>query len=258
MRNKCVQMSLSDIYNDVSQSIEEHKPELIKLLEEHIDFADLIPPTFKYAFYHHYGRGHIYHLESFIRALTLQKLLGIPTDKLLITILETSRELSDFCGFNKVPDAAFDANGTPICPFDGTPFTYLGKSGGKKRSLRFKWVCHCSVKSGNTRKCICEHPCTDSTYGKCVYTYPDKDFRLYPGIPRDTAHWDNLYRHRVTIERTINLLKDTYALDSRYSHRSVSAKADTYLAAITQLFGVILADAIHKPELYKSIRKLIA
>ena len=44
MRNKCVQMSLSDIYNDVSQSIEEHKPELIKLLEEHIDFADLIPP----------------------------------------------------------------------------------------------------------------------------------------------------------------------------------------------------------------------
>ena len=159
---------------------------------------------------------------------------------------------------SKNSDAAFNANGTPICPIDGTSFTYLGKSGGKKRSLRFKWVCHCSVKSGNTRKCICEHPCTDSTYGKCVYTYPDKDFRLYPGIPRDTEHWNNLYHHRVTIERAINLLKDTYALDSRYSHRSVPVKADTYLAAITQLLGVILADAIHKPELYKSIRKLIA
>ena len=42
MRNKWVQMSLYDIYNGVSQSIEEHKPELIQLLEEHIDFDSLI------------------------------------------------------------------------------------------------------------------------------------------------------------------------------------------------------------------------
>ena len=34
MRNKCVQMSLSDIYNDVSQSIEEHKPELYKSIRK--------------------------------------------------------------------------------------------------------------------------------------------------------------------------------------------------------------------------------
>ena len=473
MRNKYVQMSLYDIYNGVSQSMEEHKPELIQLLEEHIDFESLIPASFKSAFYQRYGRGHIYHLESFIRALTLQKLLGIPTDRLLITILKTSRELRDFCGFDKVPDASqftrfrqnycdqlkkmfeylvdvtepicrdinakkadyliydttgielpvsennpkfmttklkeakafakknpsfdpykgvysllpdvsetnpdakqqhinghfcyamklgiitnglgiprhieffdddfkarypdtvvkksdspdvdkeigdstslkpvltdffndhpqlsfktfigdsafdsydnysmlkndfhferaciplntrnskcsdamFDKSGTPICPVDGTPFTYLGKSGGKNRSIRFKWVCHCSVQKGSSRICTCEHPCTDSAYGKCVYTYPVKDFRLYPGIPRGTEHWDNLYRHRVTIERTINLLKDTFVLDSRYSFRSVSVKADTYIAAISQLLGVVLADALHKPELYKSIRKLIA
>ena len=35
MRNKCVQMSLEGIYNDVSKSMEDKKPALIKLLETH-------------------------------------------------------------------------------------------------------------------------------------------------------------------------------------------------------------------------------
>ena len=470
---KNLQTSLLDIYNGVSESMEENKPELIRLLEEHLDFYRLIPMDFRGDFYCKYGRSHIYELDSMVKALVLQKLLGIPTDRLLITILETSSELCDFCGFDKVPDgsqfsrfrknfcdhlkkmfdhlvdvtepicreinekkadyliydtsglelpvsennpkfmstklkeakkyaaknpdydpykgvysllpdasetnpdakqqhinghfcyalkfgivtnglgiprhieffddnfkkkhpetvvkksdspdidketgdstslkpvlsdffelhpklsfktfigdsafdsydnytmlkndfhfdracipmnarnskksnAAFDQNGTPVCPVDGKPFTFLGKAGGKNRSERFKWVCPCSIQQGSTRICTCEHPCTNSSYGKCIYTYPNKDFRLYPGIPRATEHWDNLYRHRVTIERTVNLLKDTFVLDSRYSHRSVSAKADTYLAGITQLIGVILADAIHKPELYKSVRRMIS
>ena len=106
MRNKCVQISFFDIYNGVSKSIEEHKPELIQLLEKHLDFDNLIPAGFRFDFYRRHGRKHIYHLESFIRALTLQKLLGIPTDKLLIIILKTGSELRDFCGFDKVPDAS--------------------------------------------------------------------------------------------------------------------------------------------------------
>lgn len=473
MRNKYLQMSLEDTYSNISKSIDEHKPALIELLETHIDFEALIPSSFYHAFYLRYGRSHIYHLESFIRALVIQKLLGISTDALLISILKLSAELREFCGFTKVPDAsqfsrfranycehlknmfeslvdltdpicrkinakkadylicdttgielpvsennpkffhtklkeakklakgnpnydpyrgvygllpdqacsnpdahqqyinghfcyaiklgiltdglgiprhieffddafkerhpevvqkksdapdqdkeigdsvslkpvlsdffavhpnfsyktflgdsAFDsydnysmlkndfhferacipmnirnskssnaqlnAHGTPVCPLDGAAFTFLGKSGGKKRSLRFKWVCPKFMQHGSTRICCCDTPCTPSTYGKCVYTYPDKDFRLYPGIPRDTAHWDNLYRHRVLIERTINLMKDTFVLDSRKSLRSVSAKADTYLAAITQLIGMILADSIQKLSLFKSLRKLIS
>ena len=106
MRNKNVQISLFDIYSGVSQSMEEHKPELIQLLEEHIDFDSLIPASFYLAFYQHFGRRHIYHLESFLKALILQKLLGISTDCLLITILKTCKELREFCGFVKVPDAS--------------------------------------------------------------------------------------------------------------------------------------------------------
>ena len=99
---------------------------------------------------------------------------------------------------------------------------------------------------------------TTSSYGKCVYTYPDKDFRLYPDIPRDTEHWDNLYRTRVTAHRTINLLKDTFRTAHRKTFNTLSLKADIFLSGIVQLVGVLLADALHKPNLIKSVRKLIA
>jgi len=153
----------------------------------------------------------------------------------------------------------FDGNGTPVCPRDKTPFSFLGVSGGKNRSKRFKWVCHKSEKApkSTTRICSCENPCTDSSYGRCVYTYPDKNLRLYPGIPRGTEHWDNLYRHRVLIERTIYLLKDPLGGASRKSFSSRTAKADAFLAGITQLLGVLLAKAIQKPNLCNSIRILL-
>ena len=67
-----------------------------------------------------------------------------------------------------------------------------------------------------------------------------------------------IYRHRVTVERTIFLFKDTFVLDAKKSHRTVSAKADLYLAGIVQLIGVLLADALHKPEYIRSVRKLLA
>ena len=154
----------------------------------------------------------------------------------------------------------FDDNGTPICPIDKTPFNYLGVSCGKQRSKRFKWVCHKSEKVPKSTKriCTCETPCTDSSYGRCIYTYPAKDFRLYPGIPRGTEHWDNLYRHRVLIERTIYLLKDPLGTASRKSFSARTAKADLLFSGITQLVGVVLAHAIEMPHLYKSIRKLVA
>ena len=91
-----------------------------------------------------------------------------------------------------------------------------------------------------------------------MYVYPDKDLRTYPGILRGTEHWNNLYRHRILVERTINILKDPLGAGFRRSFSIQTAKADLLFAGITQLVGVILAHAINKPELYKSIRKLIA
>lgn len=392
MRNKVVQLSLFDTYTDVLDSMKEKKSELINLLEEYIDFDTIIPYQFKYAYYKRYGRKHINSLESFIRALFLQRLLGMKQNKQLLILLRFSKELRDFCGFEKLPDAPqitrfkkqfcdyielmfyslvdvtepickeidakksqyliydttgiepkvkennpkflntklkeakklakfnpdvdpyklvysllpeeaakapmarqqyinghycysykagivtdglgivrhisfFDQNfrtkhpeivtpksdnpdkdkeiadsvslkpvlsdffnthynfsyttflgdsafdsydnysmlkndfhfsraciplnqrnsisyhttfnqyGNPVCPLDGTQFTCLGKSGGENRSLRIKWVCPKSIQNGSKRICICDTPCTTSSYGKCTYTYPDKNFR---------------------------------------------------------------------------------
>ena len=40
-----------------------------------------------------------------LSALILQKIFSIPTDSLLILLLHICKELRDFCGFSKVPDA---------------------------------------------------------------------------------------------------------------------------------------------------------
>lgn len=482
MRNRVVQMSLEDIYNGVFESMESQKSELVTLLEEHINMDELIPYSFRRAFYSGKGRNHIHHLDSYLWFAILKKLFGLSRNTQMLTILKCSKELRDLCGFDKVPDASqitrfyqnycehienmfehmveitepicrkinekkagyliydttgieakvaennpkffntklkeakkfaknndgynpytgvysilpsesktnpeirqqyinghfcyaskaavvtnglgivrhismfdyqfrkkhpetvtkrtddpntdkeigdsvalrpvlldffsshakffsankdmkfptfiadsacdsydnytmlknefgferavipmnprnskssnacFDGHGTPICPQNGEKFQFLGQSGGKNRSLRFKWVCPKSIKipKSGSRVCTCDNPCTDSSYGKCVYTYPDKDFRLYPGIPRNTEHWDNLYKHRVGVERTIHLLKDTFALADNRSYCVSSLKADLFFSAIVQLLGVILADKINNLRLFKSIRKLFA
>ena len=472
MRMKSMQMSLIDTYNDVNSAMENDKPKFLALLDEYIDFSELIPATFNWAFYRRFGRPREYSLESFVRFCVLQKVLGIDSNSTLLNVLRMSKELREYCGFDKVPDASkvtlfkqdfviyikmifdrlveitepicreldekkadyliydptgikvqvaennpkylnskllnakklsknnpgfkphvfaystmpnfaaanpfveqqyinghicyafkagiltnglgivrdinffdddfkrrhpeviskktdnpeldkvigdstslkpvlsdfferhpsfsyktfigdgsfdsydnfkmlrdefnfkrvaiplnsrnsssahgdFDDNGTPVCPIDKTPFTFIGNSGGINRSQRFKWVCHKSKPSGRTRILCCDNPCTDSSYGRCVYTYPAKNFRLYPGIPRGTEHWDNLYRHRVLAERTIYLLKEPLGGANQNSFSMRTNKADLLFAGITQLIGVVLAQAINKPRLFKSVRKLL-
>ena len=151
----------------------------------------------------------------------------------------------------------FNEFGNPVCPKTGEQFICLGKSGGKNRSERLKWVCPKSEPDGTKRRCICDDPCTDSTYGRCVYTYPEKNFRQYPGIARNTEHWNNLYRHHTLVERTINLFKEAFGLNYLKTQSAVSAKFDLYLAGCTQLIGVILAKAINESKLFRSVRRLV-
>jgi hypothetical protein len=152
----------------------------------------------------------------------------------------------------------FDDNGTPLCPIDNTPFSFIAICRGKNRSERFKFCCHKSKPVAKTKSCLCVNPCTDKPYGRCVYTYPNKDFRLYPGIPRGTDHWDNLYRHRVLIERSICLLKYPLGAVRRKTLSVRTAKADLFVAGISHLIGVILAYSINRKDLFKSVRKLFS
>jgi len=159
---------------------------------------------------------------------------------------------------SKVLSSDFDGFGRPRCPIDGTPFICLGKSGGKNRSARFKWVCHNSLQVGSKRFCACDTPCTDSPYGRCVYTYPDENLRLYPGLPRESDEWDYLYKKRVAAERSINYFKNTLILGNRKTFNSQTTKADLLLAGITQLLTVLIAHSISDTKNFRKVRSLIS
>lgn len=106
MRKKNVQMSLFDTYKSVEERLENDKPELFKLLDEHLDWDELIPNTFYHAFYRRFGRNRKYDLESFMKSLFLQRIFHYVEDTQLLNTLRFSYEMRDYCGFDKVPDAA--------------------------------------------------------------------------------------------------------------------------------------------------------
>ena len=60
MRNKFVQISLLDIYNDISSAFEDQNSELLSLIDEYIDFNSFISFEFYRAFYKNLGRKHTY------------------------------------------------------------------------------------------------------------------------------------------------------------------------------------------------------
>jgi transposase len=99
-------MSLFDVYKAVEDSRESDQPALFRLLDEHIDWYEIIPDAFFDAFYKKTGRERVYDLESFMRALLLQDAFHYVEDTQLLNTLRYSREMRVFCQFKKVPDAA--------------------------------------------------------------------------------------------------------------------------------------------------------
>ena len=468
-------MSLLDIYTDVEKRLETDKPAIFRQLDEHIVWHEIIPDSFYAAFYKRYGRNRKYELESFMRALLLQRLFHYVEDSQLLNTLRFSREMRDFCGFSKVPDASkltrfkqtfgenlhnifeylvditepicremdekladmlvfdttgiesyvaennpkiqtkyarqanliaktdpnfktayafgfapavaasnpavkqqyinghvcyaqkaavvanglgivrhlelldedfkkkhpemqiekrtkfpeidkeigdstslkpglndfrnahpslkysvfagdaafdsydnyvflikdcrfskaiipfkiqpsisvdFNENGTPLCPNDKSPLTFHSFYSVKNRSPRMKFICPKTnwirTERGISRRCFCENPCTDSLYGKCVYVYPEKNLRLYPGISRDSDEFAKFYNRRTAVERSINTLKDTLGISNRKTSNVLTTKSDLFLAGIVQLICVLLAHKLHNRKLARSPRKLIA
>ena len=105
MTAKYHQISLKETFSDCQDIFIDDTSSFFQLLEEHFDISEFVPPAFYDAFYQSLGRKRTYPLTGFLSALILQKVFSIPTDSLLILFLSICRELRDFCGFSKVPDA---------------------------------------------------------------------------------------------------------------------------------------------------------
>ena len=103
---KIKQISITDIYSELEEFFQEDKPKLIRLFEEYIDLSVYIPQCFYNAYYKATGHPRDFKLTSILSALIVQKILSIPETSMLINFLSLSKELRDFCGLARVPDAA--------------------------------------------------------------------------------------------------------------------------------------------------------
>ena len=157
-------------------------------------------------------------------------------------------------------------NGIPCCPND--PTLPMKREGGKS-NLRsgiptMKFVCpkmnweYDKQTKKSKRVCHCKNPCTDSSCGRMTYIYPEKDLRAYPGTVRGTEQWNETYKHRTAVERSINHFKDSFCVAKRKTQNEKTLHADLLLAGITQLISVVVADKIDKHQLLRSLKPLAA
>lgn len=98
------QLNLGNIYSDCSEMFKEQRPEFLELLNKYININSYIPYSFKKTFYADTGRPRGCSLYGYVSALILQKIFNIPSDTLLILILNLSSEVRSFCGIDNVPD----------------------------------------------------------------------------------------------------------------------------------------------------------
>lgn len=107
----------------------------------------------------------------------------------------------------------FNENGIPCCPRD--PSLPMKREGSKSHlrsklstikfvSPKMKWEYNWQDKS-KRRVCQCDNPCTTSSCGRMIYVYPEKNLRAYPGVGQGSKEWDETYKIRANVEKSITL-----------------------------------------------------
>jgi hypothetical protein len=165
----------------------------------------------------------------------------------------------------KYPDCPINKEGIPTCPNDpALPMkTETNNSHLRCGIPTLKFVCPkmswVKCEDGKyRRRTSCEDPCKDSPCGRMFYIYPEKNLRTFPGAARGTEDWKDTYKIRVTVEKAINHFKDSFCVAGRKTRNALTSEADLYLAGITQLVTVLLADSIHQHKYIRSLKTLVS
>lgn len=179
--------------------------------------------------------------------------------------------LKDECHFSKVLiplnnrnesnliKVGYNAYGYPTCPRDPyLSMKYHGLTRENGRAGRFKWGCPKIHLVKGTWVCDCSEPCSTAKKGRTTYTYGNLDFRMFPGIQRDSDEWCSLYKVRTAAERAINHFKINMCNAGRKSRNHETTKADVFLAGIASLFSVVVASSLNQPKYIRSLKPLIA
>jgi hypothetical protein len=80
--------------------------------------------------------------------------------------------------------------------------------------LRLKWRCPLAVHHLPLTDCPhFAHECSDSTYGRTIYTYPKANYRLFTRLPRGSLLWEFHADRRSCAERSVKRKKLDFGLD---------------------------------------------
>jgi hypothetical protein len=112
-------------------------------------------------------------------------------------------------GNKKFKDCVVNNVGVPICP-GGHEMVRDGFCG--KDRCRIKWRCPLAL--GKCDVCKACLDCSDSAYGRVVYTKPDWDLRLFSRIPRGSVQWKSKMKERTAAERVNNRILHHYGLEN--------------------------------------------
>ncbi len=132
-------------------------------------------------------------------------------------------------------DLVLSPEGVPICQKG----LEMKDNGYDRTRGRRKYRCPLVQKG----VCTCDSPCSDSSYGRCVYTYTKDNPRLFPPVARNSDEWNHVYKRRTTVERSNKREKIDYKLEAG-RHRS------TKMWQI-RLFGIMMCQ--HLDAWYQAI-----
>jgi len=132
-------------------------------------------------------------------------------------------------------DITLSPEGMPICPKGLT----MKNDGYDHTRARRKYRCPLMQKG----VCTCDSPCSDSAYGRCVYTYTKDNPRLFPSVARNSDEWLGVYKRRTTVERSNKREKIDYKLEAA-KHRSTKMW-------LIRIFGIMMCQ--HLDAWYQEI-----
>lgn len=153
----------------------------------------------------------------------------------------------------------YNEYGYPTCPEDPLlAMKYLGITRKKGRADRIKWGCPKMRYEKGAWICDCKKPCSTAKKGRTTYTYENMDFRMFPGVQRDSKEWIALYKIRTIVERAINHFKTNMCISGRKTRNHATTKADVFLAGIASQLTVIVAHRMSCSQYIRSLKPLIA
>ena len=153
----------------------------------------------------------------------------------------------------------YNEYGYPTCPNDPSlAMKHCGITCEKGRADRIKWIFPKVHMVKGKYVCDYDNPCSSAAKRRTTYTYENLDFRMFPGIQRNSEEWDSLYKIRAVVERTINHLKINMCIVGRKSRSHTTTKADVFLVGITSQLTIIVAHSMNYPQYIRSLKPLIA